>query len=254
MSAPVAPIVLLSIPGFSEPFSSLSHLAGAVVFAWLGVFLVLRGRGSAGRMVSLAVFAFSCVLLLSMSGVYHLLSPSGVPRYVLHRLDHAAIFILIAGSFTPVHAILFRGPWRWGMLAAVWTMAITALTLKTVYFDAMPEWLGLLLYLGLGWFGLVSGVAMARRFGFRFIRPVVWSALAYTFGALADFLHWPELVPGIFGAHELFHLAVLAGIAFHWKFILGVALGEIPAESKGRGIGQPIMVDRSAVASGALTP
>jgi channel protein (hemolysin III family) len=229
-----APVILLSIPGFSEPFSSLSHLAGAAVFAWLGVSLVRRGRGDGVRMASLVVFAFSCVLLLSLSGVYHLLSPSGVPRYVLHRLDHAAIFILIAGSFTPVHAILFGGAWRWGMLAIVWTMAITALTLKTVYFDSMPEWLGLLLYLGLGWFGLVSGVAMARRFGFRFILPVVWSALAYTFGALADFLHWPELVPGIFGAHELFHIAVLAGIAFHWKFILDLASGDLPAVEKQR--------------------
>lgn len=224
-----APVVLLSIPGFSEPFSSLSHLAGAVVFAWLGVSLVQRGRGDAGRMISLIVFAFSCVLLLSMSGVYHLLSPSGVPRYVLHRLDHAAIFVLIAGSFTPVHAILFRGFWRWGMLAIVWTMAITALTLKTVFFESMPEWAGLLLYLGLGWFGLVSGVALARRFGSRFIRPLVWSALAYTFGALMDFLHWPELVPEIFGSHELFHLAVLAGIALHWKFVLGLASSDAAA-------------------------
>jgi channel protein (hemolysin III family) len=246
-----APVPLLSIPGFSEPFSSLSHLGGAAIFAWLGVSLVRDGRGSAGRMVSLAVFAFSCVLLLTLSGVYHLLEPGGAPRYVLHRLDHAAIFILIAGSFTPVHAILFRGPWRWGMLAIVWTMAITALTLKTVYFDSMPEWLGLLLYLGLGWFGLVSGVAMARRFGFRFIQPVIWSALAYTFGALADFLHWPQLVPGIFGAHELFHLAVLAGIAFHWKFILGVASGDIPAESKSRGIDRSVPVGRSTVVSNA---
>jgi channel protein (hemolysin III family) len=246
-----APVVLLSIPGFSEPFSSLSHLAGAAVFAWLGVSLVRRGQGDGGRMVSLVVFAFSCVLLLSLSGVYHLLSPAGTPRYVLHRLDHAAIFILIAGSFTPVHAILFRGPWRWGMLAIVWTMAITALTLKTVYFDSMPEWLGLLLYLGLGWFGLVSGVAMTRRFGFRFIRPVVWSALAYTFGALADFLHWPELVPGIFGSHELFHIAVLAGIAFHWKFVLGIAEGAIPAESKSEDIDRPVSVGRPAVVSSA---
>src|SRR5258706_8954258 len=143
MSASVAPIVLLSIPGFSEPFSSLSHLAGAVVFAWLGVSLVRRGQGNAGRMASLIVFALSCVLLLSMSGVYHLLSPSGVPRYVLHRLDHAAIFLLIAGSFTPVPPIPFRGARRRGMLAIVRTMAVTALTLKTVHFHSMPRWLRL---------------------------------------------------------------------------------------------------------------
>jgi channel protein (hemolysin III family) len=246
-----APVVLLSIPGFSEPFSSLSHLAGAVIFACLGVSLVRRGQGDGGRVVSLAVFAFSCVLLLSISGVYHLLSPSGVPRYVLHRLDHAAIFILIAGSFTPVHAILFRGAWRWGMLACVWAMAITAITLKTVYFTSMPEWLGLLLYLGLGWFGLVSGIALARRFGFRFILPLVWGALAYTLGALVDFLDWPDPFPAVFGAHELFHLAVLAGIAFHWQFILGIASGDIPEESERKSIGQSMPVGRSTVVSGA---
>jgi channel protein (hemolysin III family) len=234
-----APGVLLSIPGFSEPFSSLSHLAGAIVFAWLSVSLIRRGRGNAGRIVSLIAFAFSCVLLLSISGVYHLLSPSGAGRYVLHRLDHAAIFILIAGSFTPVHAILFKGPWRWGMLAAVWTMAITGLTLKTVYFTSMPEWFGLLLYLGLGWFGLVSGIALARRFGFRFVRLVVWGALAYTFGALADFLHWPVPLPEIVGSHELFHLAVLAGISFHWKFILSIASGELPSRNRDTGIDYP---------------
>jgi channel protein (hemolysin III family) len=226
--------VLLSIPGFSEPFSSLSHLAGAVVFACLSVPLVRRGRGNLGRMFSLAAFAFSCVLLLSISGVYHLLSPSGAGRYVLHRLDHAAIFILIAGSFTPVHAILFRGPWRWGMLAAVWTMAITGLTLKTVYFTSMPEWFSLLLYLGLGWFGLVSGIALARRFGFRFVSLVVWSALAYTFGAIADFVHWPAPFPDIIGSHGVFHLAVLAGISFHWRFVLSFASGEIPSTSSSR--------------------
>src|SRR4051812_15392231 len=246
-----APVVLLSIPGFSEPFSSLSHLGGAVIFAWLGVSLVRDGRGSAGRMASLAVFAFSCVLLLSLSGVYHLLAPGGTPRDVLHRLGPAAIFLLIAGSFTPVHAILFRGVGRWGMLAIVWTMAITALTLKTVYFDSMPEWLGLALYLGLGWFGLVSGIALARRFGFRFIQPVIWGALAYTCGALVDFLDWPDPFPQVLGSHELFHLAVLAGIAFHWKFIFGLASGEIPAESKADRIGQSIPVGRSTVASSA---
>jgi channel protein (hemolysin III family) len=240
---------LMTIPGFSEPFSSLSHLAGALAFAWLSLSLVRRGRGSAGRVVSLGVFAFSCVLLLSLSGVYHLLAPGGSGRYVLHRLDHAAIFILIAGSFTPVHAILFKGAWRWGMLAGVWTMAIAGLTLKTVYFTSIPEWFGLLLYLGLGWFGLVSGIALIRRFGFRFVQLVLWSALAYTFGALMDFLNWPTPIPGIVGPHELFHLAVLAGIGFHWKFVLSIASGRIPRGKQDAGVRRslPGMLARPSV-------
>ena len=216
---------MLSIPGFSDPMSSLSHLSGAVVFAILSVPLMGRGRGDALRVVSLAVFAFSCVLLLSLSGVYHLLSPGTAGRSVLLRLDHAAIFVLIAGSFTPVHAILLRERWQQWLLAGIWAAAIAGLTLKTVYFDSVPSWVGLLMYLGLGWLGLISTIALARRFGVRFVLPLVWGALAYTLGAVAEFLGWPVLVPGIVGPHEIFHLAVLAGISFHWAFIRGIAAG-----------------------------
>jgi len=224
---------VLSLAGFSDPVSSLTHLAGAVVFAVLSVVLLGRGRGDRGRMISLSVFAFSCVLLLSLSGVYHLLSPGTAGREVLKRLDHAAIFLLIAGSFTPVHVILFRGGWRWGMLAGIWGAALAGLVLKTVFFSTMPEWLGLLMYLGLGWMGVISALHLARRYGLRFIQPLLWGALAYTAGALIEFLRWPVLLAGIVGPHEIFHLAVLAGISCHWAFILGIAAGE-PVSVGGR--------------------
>ena len=215
-----------SIAGFSDPFSSLTHLAGAVVFAILGMVLVYRGRGDFGRMLSLGMFAFSCVLLLSLSGAYHLLAPGSAAREVLKRLDHAAIFVLIAGSFTPVHAILFRGAWRWGMLAAIWGAAVAGLTIKALNFGTTPEWVGLMMYLGMGWMGVISVAALARRYGVRLVLPLIWGALAYTAGAVAEFLRWPQLLPGIIGPHEIFHLAVLAGIAWHWAFILGIASGE----------------------------
>jgi len=217
---------MLSIPGFSDPVSSLTHLGGALVFAVLSAFLIARGRGEARRVVSLVVFAFSCVLLLSLSGVYHLLSPGTAGRSVLMRLDHAAIFVLIAGSFTPVHSILLRNRWHWHLLAWIWIAAIAGLVLKTVYFDATPQWLGLLMYLGLGWLGVISTVALARRYGVRFVLPLVWGALAYTLGALADFVGWPVIVAGVVGPHEVFHLGVIAGISFHWAFIRGIASGE----------------------------
>jgi channel protein (hemolysin III family) len=217
---------ILSIAGFNDPVSSLTHVAGAVVFAMLTVILLHRGRGDAGRMLSLGVFAFSCVLLLSLSGAYHLLTPGSAEREVLKRLDHAAIFGLIAGSFTPVHAILFRGAWRWGTLAVIWGAALAGIALKTVYFAAVPEWLGLTIYLGLGWVGVFSAAVLARRYGNGFVLPVLCGALAYTAGAVAEFLRWPLLLPGIVGPHEIFHLAVLAGIGWHWAFILGIATGE----------------------------
>jgi channel protein (hemolysin III family) len=214
---------LLSIPGFSDPVSSLTHLAGALVFGVLSISLIGRGRGEARRVFSLAVFAFSVVLLLSLSGVYHLLTHETAARSVLMRLDHAAIFVLIAGSFTPVHAILLRARWHRTLLSGIWLAALAGLTLKTVYFASLPSWLGLAMYLGLGWLGAISTIAIAHRFGWRFVLPLLWGALAYTIGALADQFDWPVPVSGIVGPHEIFHLAVLAGISFHWAFIRTIA-------------------------------
>lgn len=236
---------MLSISGISDPLSALTHLAGAAVFARLGVSLIRQGRGEPLRTMSLGVFVLAGVLLLSVSGTYHLSAPNSEVRDVLRRLDHAAIFVLIAGSFTPIHAILFRGPWRWGMLAGIWALALAGLTVKTLYFASIPEVFGLAMYLGLGWLGLVSWIALVRRFGFRFARPVLWGALAYTLGALTDFLRWPVPIPGLVGAHELFHLAVLAGLAFHWMFIRSFASREMPAPGSVERSGQSVPIATS---------
>ena len=207
-----------SIPGIFEPFSSLSHLLAAGLALVLGISLLRSGWGKAHRVLALAVFVFSAVFLLTMSGLYHLLPP-GLGRQIFHRLDHAAIFTLIAGTFTAMHAIAFRGLARWGMLLLVWLIAVVSICVKMVYFDAMPDWVGLSLYLGMGWLGLVSGILLWRQFGFGIVRPLVWGALAYTVGALADFAKVPVVWPGVLGPHEAFHIAVLLGLAGHWLCI-----------------------------------
>jgi channel protein (hemolysin III family) len=215
----------IPIPGFADPFASLSHLMGAAVFLVLGFFLVRRGAGNAGRVASLIVFSFGAVFLLSISGIYHLLDPNGAPRHVMRVLDHAAIFVLIASTFTPVHVILFRGPGRWGMLLLIWTFAVVAIMLKSVYFYTMPAGLGLSLYLGMGWIGLASGIPLYRRFGFAFVAPVLWGGVAYSIGAVLEHWRQPVLLPGVVQWHEVFHVAVLAGLAFHWAFIYSIADG-----------------------------
>lgn len=218
---------LTAIPGFAEPFSSLSHLLGAGLYLVLGVFLVRRGRGDALRVASLAVFVFGSVLLLSTSGTYHLLDLDGDARRVVQRLDHAAIFILIACSFTPIHIILFRGWGRWGMLTLVWGFAYTAITLKMLYFNTMPQAVGMSLYLGMGWLGAYSGISIWKRFGFHFMEPVLWGGVAYSIGAILEFMHWPVLWPGVIQWHEVFHVAVLLGLGFHWSFIYAIADGRL---------------------------
>jgi channel protein (hemolysin III family) len=221
---------LYSLPGFFDPVSSISHLLGAVVFALLAPALVRRGRGDPARVAFLGVYAFSCVFLLSMSAAYHMLPVGTGGRAVMERLDHGAIFVLIAGTFTPAHGILFRGPLRWGPLLAIWAAAITGITLKTVFFTSLPEALGLSLYLALGWVGAISATLLWRRYGLAFLTPLLLGALAYTVGAVLEFFNgrWLQWIPGVVDAHGLFHLAVLVGAGLHWWFVWGFASGRLP--------------------------
>ena len=220
-----APLDLYHLPGFHDPFSAISHLLGAVAFIPLGYLLLRRGRGDRTRMIYLSIYAAACVFLFSMSAVYHMMVREGIARNVMGRLDHCAIFVLIAGPFTPCYGILEHGWRRWAPLLFVWTVAITGITLKATLYTNIPEWLGLSLYLGLGWFGGISAIVLCRRYGLAFIEPLLFGGLAYSIGAVLDYFKWPILVPGIVHTHELFHLFVLVGAGFHYWFVWEIATG-----------------------------
>ena len=210
---------------FHDPFSAASHLVGAAVFLVLGLLLLRRGGGGNGfRRAVLGVYAFSCVVLMAMSGVYHMTVTGGAASRVMIRLDHGAIFLLIAGTFTPIHAILFRGRMRWAPLVIIWCVAAGGILLKVTFTEAVAEWVSLALYLAMGWFGTAAGIVLWRRYGFAFIRPLLFGGIAYSSGAVMDFLRWPAVVlPGVIYAHEVFHVAVLVGAAFHFAFIWRIA-------------------------------
>ncbi len=229
---PYSNVPITSIPGFSEPFSSMTHLFAAGIFFILGILLLVRSQTSAGKSISLLVFVFGVTFALSMSGVFHLLSPGSLARAVFQRLDHAAIFVLIAATYTPVHVILFRGLMCWGTLLIVWSVAITGIVLKSVFFNDIPEWISLSLYLGLGWFGIFSTIQLHKRFGLDYIKPILYGALAYTIGATLEFLRIPILIPDVIGPHELFHIFVLVGISMHWAFMHRLARFELPMPSR----------------------
>lgn len=230
----MAPGELFAIPGFADPFSSLSHLLGAVLFGALAVPLVRRGARvrdahRRGRVVSLVIFAVSAVALLSLSGAFHLLERDGRARHVLQILDHDAIFVLIAGTFTPIHTILFRGRWRWGMLAFIWSLAAIGVTFKTIFFSSTPVSLGVAIYLGMGWTGSLSGIVVWRRFGARLVAPLAFGGVAYTFGAVLEWAEPAPMIAGVIRAHEVFHVCVLLGLALHWKFVWSIASMEVGA-------------------------
>lgn len=209
--------------GFADPFSSLSHLLGAVLFAVFSVFLMRRGRGEPLRVISLAMFSAGTVLLLFISGLTHWIDPNGMGHLILQRFDHAAIFILIASSFTPIHIILFRGRQRWVVITVVWTIAFLGILLKSIYFESIPPRLGTAIYIAMGWIGLFSWIAVARQYGFEFAQPIMWGGVAYTVGGLLDSLHWPILMSGVIQWHEVFHIAVLIGLGCHWAFVYSIA-------------------------------
>lgn len=221
-------VVRFVLRPFYEPFSSLSHLLGALVFSVLGWRLVRRGRrtpGGAGfrRTAALVVFVITTVLLLGVSGVFHMARPGARWREVFGVLDHAAIFALIAGTFTPVHVIFFRGFWRWGVLLFIWTAAATGVSLTGVFGTQIPHWLIMTIYLAMGWTGVLSMISLARRRGHKPILPLILGGGAYTLGALIDFWNGLWLVEGVLGPHELFHLCVLLGLSLHWQYVWSIA-------------------------------
>lgn len=212
------------IIGFSDPVSSMTHLFSIPAILIFGIILLRKLRGDFNRTLTLSIFLFAVVFLLTMSGMFHLLTPGTNARYVFQVLDHAAIFILIAATFTPIHILQFKGFMRWGVLLLVWITAITSITFKSVYFDEVPESLSLALYLGIGWLGALTGYQLYRRFGLYTITPLLNGAMAYSMGATMEFMRFPILLPGVIGPHELFHVLVLFGIGFHWQFVQRMAI------------------------------
>jgi len=222
---------IIPIPGFFQPFSSLSHLLGAVVFAGFSLPLLLRGRGNGPRLTGLAIFCLGTVCLLAISGTYHLLDPAGAARPLVRRLDHAAIFVLIACSFTPSLMILFRGKARTGLLMLVWLYAVVAIVLKMSYFDQISSHQGLVLYLLMGGIGIFPCISLGRRYGWLFLQPIVLGGIAYALGGTLESFHWPVMLPGVIQWHEVFHIAVLIGLGFHWAFVFTIADGQMEMTS-----------------------
>lgn len=204
-----------------EPVSGLTHLAG-VLLASVGLIVLLDTAASAGRtdqLVAFGVFGFGLLVLYTASALYHLLplSPVGVAR--LRRVDHMAIFVLIAGTYTPFCLLALDGAWRVGLLALIWGLALCGVLLKILWMDA-PRWLSVVLYLGMGWVAVIAAPVIFRAMPAGGMEWVLGGGLIYSAGALVYGLKHPNPVPGMFGFHELWHLFVVAGSICHFWAVL----------------------------------
>jgi hemolysin III len=204
-----------------EPINGLTHLAGGLL-ASVGLIVLLARAMSAGRvdqLVAFGVFGFSSIALYTASALYHLLplSPAGVAR--LRRIDHMSIFVLIAGTYTPFCLLALDGGWRVGLLCLIWGLALCGILLKLIWMDA-PRRLSVALYLGMGWVAVIAAPALFRAVPTGGMAWVLAGALVYSAGALVYGLQRPNLLPGVFGFHELWHLFVMAGSACHFWAVL----------------------------------
>ena len=204
-----------------EPVSGLTHLAG-VLLAGAGLVVLLATAARAGRtdqLVAFGIFGLSLIALYAASSLYHLLplSPPTVAR--LRRVDHMTIFVLIAGTYTPICLLALRGGWRIGLLGLVWGLALCGVLLKLSWMGA-PRWVSVALYLAMGWVAVVAAPAIFETVPAGGIGWLLAGGVVYSVGALIYGLKRPDPVPGVFGFHELWHLFVLAGSACHFWVML----------------------------------
>jgi hemolysin III len=172
---------------------------------------------------SLLVFGISLTFCYAASTAFHAAPFRGSPLGWLQRLDHIGIYLLIAGTYTPVAWSLLRGRWLWGTLATVWSL--TALCSARVWYGGvLPIWVSTSVYLAMGWGSLLCYRELARTYSHRALLPLPLGGVFYSIGAVINLAKWPVLSPGIFAAHELFHFFVIAGSACHIFFMLAVVV------------------------------
>jgi hemolysin III len=216
--------------GGCQPVSSFSHLIAAGAALAAAVPLVRLGRGNTTRVFSLLVYVSCVVAALAISGVYHALAKGGYARHVMQRLDYFAIWALIAGTFTAVHGLMCRGFWRGGLLCIIWGYAAMGVLLQLVWWQRFSGHLGLVLYLGLGWMGFLSVIKLGRQIGYRQMVPVLVAGLMFSAGAILEACRWPVVLDPWVGSHEIFHFAVVGGIATLWLFIRRLLVHHVPRE------------------------
>ncbi len=207
-----------SRPGEVRPILRGTLHGVAAALAPFGLLTLLLLARSPRQYVGAAVFATSLLLLYASSATYHLAPWSARLRRVMMRIDHSMIFVLIAGTYTPFCLVVLGNGWGIPMLSVVWTLAAAGILLKVLRPNA-PRWLGVGLYIALGWVGLVAAAPVVSALPVTAIVLLVLGGQLYTVGAIIYALRRPDPFPRVFGYHEVFHTFVIAGSAVHFALV-----------------------------------
>ena len=201
------------------PIRSLIGVTASLLSILATCLLVYRGanHGSVWHVVAFGIYGFSLIALWTMSTLYHSLNVSKGANRTLEQIDHAMIYFLIAGTYTPICLIVLHGGWGWSLFGVNWALAIAGIVLKLV-FRRPPPWLIALFfvfYIIMGWLLVIAWVPLTKAMPPAGIFWLISGGIFYTVGAGIFNLRHIEFHPW-FGAHELWHLFVLAGSFCHW--------------------------------------
>lgn len=202
-----------------DPGSAITHFIGMLMAIFAAVPLLIRAAHEPGRIyvISLAIYAASLILLYAASTTYHTFDLSEKINTLLKKIDHMMIFILIAGSYTPICLLVLKGRTGIALLSLVWGIAIAGILIKA-FWVFCPKWVSSVLYIGMGWtcvlaFTQILNSMSAAAFGW-----LLAGGIIYTIGGVIYALKLPIFNSRHknFGSHEIFHLFVMGGSACHF--------------------------------------
>ena len=195
----------------------VSHEVAFFVAIALAVLLGLKAQGAAGISGAI-VFGVSVAAMFGTSALYHRRTWSAPARRWMRRMDHAMIYTLIAGTYTPFALLVLDGSWKIVVLAVVWSGAGAAILLKMLWVDA-PKWLAAVSALALGWVGVIVAPQLFSGIGITGALLLVTGGVAYTVGGIVYARRRPDPFPTIFGYHEVFHALVIAAVALQYAVV-----------------------------------
>lgn len=206
-----------------EPVNSLTHWAGAIL-ALIGLIaLLIIGWNTPAKIISFAVYGVSLIFMFSASATYHMVRVKDRALEIFRKVDHAAIFVLIAGTYTPFCVNAFTGFWKWGMLTLIWSLALIGIIVKIFYIRA-PRWLNAGIYVLMGWISVAAAGQMLASLPAWVFGWLIAGGVIYTLGAVVYATKIFNFKPGVFGFHEVWHIFVLLAAAAHFVAVLGVGV------------------------------
>ncbi|WP_199242614.1 PAQR family membrane homeostasis protein TrhA [Desulfosporosinus fructosivorans] len=202
-----------------EPVNTWTHFISFVAAIVGLVILIILCKNSLSKLVTMTIYGLSMILLYGASSLYHWVQTTPQKELLLKKIDHIAIYFLIAGSYTPVFYYGLQGSWRWAMLISVWSLAVLGMALK-IWFIHAPRYVSSAFYVSLGWIALVPFLQLIKNLPMGAIILMAVGGVLYTMGAVIYATKIFDFFPKRFGFHEIFHLFIAAGSIVHFIMIL----------------------------------